>query len=540
MKRLFYSIIIGALVSTLALGAEVRKLGEYDLSWGPFGTTWTSPAGKEVRYLPRYFDNNAFADNTNLYGKSLTGDGTGSITGFNIPLYLSNFLSIYDALTASWEDARMKGAMFDNSVDSSSLLQASINALDNGTHIKGVIYLPKGIVRASNLSIGDGTKKLEIIIKGEGAFEGPNLPGGISVIYNPSSTDNTFNMKFDVNKSNYVKFTGLTIIKPTGSTGDAFFFDGVSQPVGFEWENITVFGGNGINYTAGSLLNTLRRVTFYGTTNYGINFQSTNLYGHYDEVVFQSGLANGVLIQTAGEVGYSKWNKCLFENNAGADTKLMGRLILSNFTSCGWEYPGSDMFWIAPGSTGLNNGMIGIDFFSCIFDGSSGVGGRNVINNTTAIGDYVGGDTIGFYGGGVYNLNGGYVLKVPQNPQDGSYPYYKNITVEGSNAINSGGPFNYEGILPIEVDATQISVFKDKLITDNNIITGFYGTKPSYILVRGNNYIVNATKVIFPYTSTPDNSAVTCTKGQQSWDNNYKYWCASDNTWRRASGVGGW
>jgi hypothetical protein len=53
-----------------------------------------------VRYLPRYFDNNAFADNTNLYGKSLTGDGTGSITGFNIPLYVSASLSLLDAITA--------------------------------------------------------------------------------------------------------------------------------------------------------------------------------------------------------------------------------------------------------------------------------------------------------------------------------------------------------------------------------------------------------------------------------------------------------
>jgi len=101
MKRLFYSIIIGALVSTLAIGAEVRKLGEYDLSWGPFGTTWTSPAGKVVRYLPRYFDNNAFADNLALYGKSLTGDGSGSITGFNIPLYISQYLSVLDAVNAT-------------------------------------------------------------------------------------------------------------------------------------------------------------------------------------------------------------------------------------------------------------------------------------------------------------------------------------------------------------------------------------------------------------------------------------------------------
>jgi len=144
MKRLFYSIIIGALVSTLAIGAEVRKLGEYDLSWGPFGTTWTSPAGKVVRYLPRYFDNNAFADNLALHGKSLTGDGSGSITGFNIPLYVSQYLSVLDAVTAR-KDIRYYGADPTGVIDSTTAIQTAFDELDNGH----TLLFPSGTYKIS-------------------------------------------------------------------------------------------------------------------------------------------------------------------------------------------------------------------------------------------------------------------------------------------------------------------------------------------------------------------------------------------------------
>ena len=147
MKRLFYSLIIGALVSTLALGAEVRKLGEYDLSWGPFGTTWTSPAGKVVRYLPRYFDNNAFADNLALYGKSLTGDGSGSITGFNIPLYLTQYLSLYDALTYQ-KNVKAYGAVGDGVTDDITAFTDALAELS--TTDGGILFIPKGTYYLSN------------------------------------------------------------------------------------------------------------------------------------------------------------------------------------------------------------------------------------------------------------------------------------------------------------------------------------------------------------------------------------------------------
>ena len=227
MKRLFYSFIIGALVSTLAIGAEVRKLGEYDLSWGPYGTTWTSPAGKVVRYLPRYFDNNAFADNTNLYGKSLTGDGTGSITGFNIPLYITQSLSVLDAVTV-WADVRAYGAKGDGVTDDTAAIQAAIDAVyamgtiyqfvgtvpgsgtvSNSTYIGSLpkVYFPKGKYKISSSLISkayvkyegehstifsnDNTIDLVTNVQYMNSFKGISFTGGARGIYIQTSNLDT-------------------------------------------------------------------------------------------------------------------------------------------------------------------------------------------------------------------------------------------------------------------------------------------------------------------------------------------------------------
>ena len=83
-RKLSYSFILAMLITSLAMGGELRKLGVGDLSWGPYGTTWTSPDGATVTYFPRYYDNNAFTDNLTLYGKGVAGDNTGTISGFTL------------------------------------------------------------------------------------------------------------------------------------------------------------------------------------------------------------------------------------------------------------------------------------------------------------------------------------------------------------------------------------------------------------------------------------------------------------------------
>mgnify|MGYP001582591213 CR=1 FL=1 len=122
MKKHFLASLIAILVSSLIFGpvfaaSEIRKLGEYDLSWGPYGTTWTSSSGKAVRYLPRYFSSDAFTDGLTLYGNDLITKGP-------------------------WVDVRAFGA--------STSASAAVNnaafqaAIDNVRVSGGTVFIPDG------------------------------------------------------------------------------------------------------------------------------------------------------------------------------------------------------------------------------------------------------------------------------------------------------------------------------------------------------------------------------------------------------------
>jgi hypothetical protein len=68
MKKYIYSLVIAMLVSTLAIGAEVRKVTQEDIELGPATDTVTSAGGHVGHKIPRYWDNSAFSDNLTLYG----------------------------------------------------------------------------------------------------------------------------------------------------------------------------------------------------------------------------------------------------------------------------------------------------------------------------------------------------------------------------------------------------------------------------------------------------------------------------------------
>jgi hypothetical protein len=64
------------------------------------------------------------------------------------------------------------------------------------------------------------------------------------------------------------------------------------------------------------------------------------------------------------------------------------------------------------------------------------------------------------------------------------------------------------------------------------IYTGTGTTKGKFKL-----YTASTTPVIVDenYHVTPDNAAITCTKGEMRMDGSYVYYCVSDNTWKRAA-----
>ena len=154
---------ISVLISSMAFGAgtEVRKWGEYDLSWGPYGTTWTSPSGKAVRYIPRFFSIDAFTDNLTLYGKGVTGDNTGRVQGFSIgsSSYTDNGY-FADLITGGpWVDVReyLPNIFV---IDGSVNYNTQINAALNNTN-RLPILLPRGVWKVNSLipTAGSGTRR---------------------------------------------------------------------------------------------------------------------------------------------------------------------------------------------------------------------------------------------------------------------------------------------------------------------------------------------------------------------------------------------
>lgn len=80
MKKIIYSSIVGLLISSLALGAnvEVRKWGLSDMQLGPSSQTWTSSSGKSVRYFPYPFAGDGTHDNAaviDVRAYGAVGDG---------------------------------------------------------------------------------------------------------------------------------------------------------------------------------------------------------------------------------------------------------------------------------------------------------------------------------------------------------------------------------------------------------------------------------------------------------------------------------
>ena len=74
MKRLFYSLIIATLVSTIAIGAEVRKATKEDFLVGNPDNTYTSPGGHVGHYISNQVVS-PFAVDVRDFGTIVTGSG---------------------------------------------------------------------------------------------------------------------------------------------------------------------------------------------------------------------------------------------------------------------------------------------------------------------------------------------------------------------------------------------------------------------------------------------------------------------------------
>ncbi len=180
MSRAFaYTLILAALITSLAFGGT-RLVTQPDVAWGPSTTNETPTGGHVGGKIPRYFSTAAFTDNLALYGKSLTGDGTGNISGFDNATFTGRVTTATLTVTGTptFTDNTINGAdLIDNTVTKGKLNytpggyalhfgSTSFNPADGATYYFGFItgqplttipairriYIPKsGTIKSANV-----------------------------------------------------------------------------------------------------------------------------------------------------------------------------------------------------------------------------------------------------------------------------------------------------------------------------------------------------------------------------------------------------
>lgn len=183
---------------------------------------------------------NIYGDNTSeLTGiKGVTGNSTGSITGFSIPLYVTNSLSVYDALT-SWVDVRTYlpvGFVKDNSVVYTSQVQNAINAVDNDLVGGGVVRFPAGLKIKTDAPLTiSGKNNVWLLFDGWSA-QIYNAGTGNTITVGSTAGDNTADIRILGGwlKGNAASSHGVQVLR--------------NHSMRIEGMRISGHGGDGINF----------------------------------------------------------------------------------------------------------------------------------------------------------------------------------------------------------------------------------------------------------------------------------------------------
>lgn len=273
MKKHFLSSLIGVLISSLAFGplfaaSEIRKLGEYDLSWGPYGATWTSSSGKSVRYIPRYFSTDAFSDNLTLYGNDLITGGP----WVDVRKYLPNVYVI------------------DGSVNYSTYVQSAIDNMANGSTLLVPIMVGLGTSGWSGITTNNQSKITILGING-GGFKVLALPSGATPrLFNFILGDfiSIKGLRFDRNgfAARIIQFDGNSDVEVSGN----YFFGGSTgtiQPV-VHWGSDT----SGVVGKRHKYMNNVFSMNFEGHNAFYIG---SNKNTYVEDVVFSGNIITNAL-----------------------------------------------------------------------------------------------------------------------------------------------------------------------------------------------------------------------------------------------------
>ena len=247
LKRLSYMLILSILISSLAFGAELRKLTIEDLQRGNVLNTYTSPGGHTGHYFPSFWDNNAFSDNTSLFGINVTGDGTGSITGFSIPLYYTQYESVYSRL-GYYVTPQEKGAKGDTVTDDTAAIQT---AYDAAKTMKSDLFIPSGTYKTTSTLNFNGSVNV-IASAGGGAIIQPSSAVTTAIKYDPPIDT--------IPDSGYYHPSSITgiILDGTNTTGA-----------------IGIIIGSGSTTVASAILDKMTITSFRGTNAIGLKIRNS-------------------------------------------------------------------------------------------------------------------------------------------------------------------------------------------------------------------------------------------------------------------------
>jgi hypothetical protein len=390
-----------------------------------------------VRYLPRYFDNNAFADNTNLYGKSLTGDGTGSITGFNIPLYLSNSLSVYDAITAQTDVRKYlpSGFVTDASIDYATYIQQALDYC--GIMGGGTVLIPDNLALLTN-RINIRYSNVHLLIK-----------GSLISVPNASLTTAPFNGT-----------GGLINIYPIG------YVYGVE---GVKINNVSVKGSGYIigPYTAQhSFVQGSSAIIVESCNNFVVSGIHISQFAAENIIIGPATISNYALIEKneitgGGETGVSK----------SYGSTLSGNYIHDNYSMNGISIGG--VF------TSVINNFIDNVYLNGITVGGNGMGAPN----PGAINTLVQGNHIyrASWGGGGYGI---FI-----NEDDATFPVQLGIIVSGNSVYKSQGGYGIVGLVNND---------NSSIIITNNTVSDTQGNNSIGIWIDGSATYYVSGNTVYP------------------------------------------
>jgi hypothetical protein len=434
--------------------------------------------------------------NDNGVHTDIAGDGTKSITGFNIPLYLTQYLSMYDAITA-WKDVRAygnitlgAGASAAQKTENAATIQAAINSVTGaGADIRlppGIIYIDGGAITVNENRIrirGAGIHATQIYFDSGIAFTFSN---GASILYQ-------------------CELSNMAIIGQGSANKIAVKLSDVSSCLIENIVTATVTGNTSIGLQVmGRDQTTVRRCMFVADRPISIEANPNEPTIDLDHFRFED-VDLGALDNTQANVHIA----------TGIDLNDIG------FYRGAWNTGKYGLYWADTTTTGVS---LRLTIQGVRYEQAADATGYGIYisHNYGLVGFHL--DRFGTSG----THNGIYLRKVHNahisNGNIGASSGYTSLNIDNTCQMAILENVYYDPSAAETITQTN----KYKLLGTSSYVLSIYDGGVNSSLTRA--YGLSITN-----PTVPANSGDTGLAGTIAWDNTYIYWCFQTNAWRRVA-----